>query len=119
MCFPALTDVCFSSKTPFLSRISHSCMALWKTLFAAVLLSLSLQSFLTAAPDDLARARELEDSGQFKKAADLLKAALKDGSVTSDARWRYEWEIDRMERIRQDYSESTDALFKSLTRAVK
>src|SRR5262249_49270808 len=93
-------------------------MARWKT-FVTGLVSLSISSLIAAAADDFTRAKELEESGEFAKATTILKDALHSGKVPDDLRRKYEWQIDWMERVRQDYSESTDALFNSLTNAVK
>jgi transglutaminase-like putative cysteine protease len=72
-----------------------------------------------ALASPLTEAAALQERGDFKRADAVLAAALKSNSVSGDERKKVEWEKDRIERIRQDYSFTKEGLFKTLSRSVK
>jgi transglutaminase-like putative cysteine protease len=65
------------------------------------------------------QAESLEQKGQFKEAAALLTKALAEPSPASGERKKLEFELDRLDRIRKDYSHTRDGLFASLRKSVK
>jgi transglutaminase-like putative cysteine protease len=69
--------------------------------------------------DSITRAAALEQQGQFKQAAATLTAALAVQSITGPERKALEFELDRLERIRKDYSYSKDDLFAALQKSVR
>ncbi|MBI4428262.1 MAG: transglutaminase domain-containing protein [Ignavibacteriales bacterium] len=65
-------------------------------------------------------AARLEEGGKFKEADSLLRAALeKEPQSTADSRKLLEFELDRLERIRQDYSLTKERLFSQLEKSIK
>lgn len=58
------------------------------------------------------------DEGDFNGAVALLKSALEDGKVSAEQRKSIETEIERIARIREDYSDTTESLYSALTRTV-
>ena len=61
----------------------------------------------------------LETHGKFKEAATLLRAGMTDQSLNDQARKELAFELDRLERIRQDYPLAQDELFAALEKSVK
>ncbi len=83
---------------------------------------LSLTAFLNigfAADATLAKAKALEAKGEFKNATELLTEKLKDKDLSETARHDYEWEIDWMGRVQQDYGWTEETLRKRLNSSVK
>ena len=68
--------------------------------------------------DILSHAGELEAQGQFKEATELLSDALGDKSTTTSRRKTLEFELDRLDRIKKDYSFSRTGLFDALKKSV-
>jgi len=62
---------------------------------------------------------QLEQNGEFKKAAAALSGALSDKSLPQSQRKHLEFELDRLERIKRDYPFSHSDLLKELKAAVK
>jgi transglutaminase-like putative cysteine protease len=65
------------------------------------------------------RANELELRGEFRQAAGVLESALHNKSLTDEDRKRIEFELDRLDRIRKDYSLTKEQLFTLLRQSVK
>jgi transglutaminase-like putative cysteine protease len=88
-------------------------------LLSLCCLSLMLAAPCIARPDAGAEAGRLELQGQFKQAASVLSAALKDSSLVPGERQKLEFELDRLKRIEQDFPLTKEALFKGLKDSVK
>src|SRR4051794_18042374 len=84
--------------------------------FAFLLTLCALSSFASPASEEAAA---LADRGQFKLASAALTAALKSADLSVSDRKQMEWERDRLARIRNDYSLTTDALYAKLAGSVK
>jgi len=63
-------------------------------------------------------ASKLEEKGQFKQAAALLKSAIDSKKASGEELKNFEFEFDRLARIRQDYSMTRDDLFAELKQSV-
>jgi transglutaminase-like putative cysteine protease len=74
---------------------------------------------LRAQQDVLTQARTLEESGKFSEAAALLTSGMNQPGRSADAKRALAWEIERLDRIRFDYSYSADRLFAQVQRSVK
>src|SRR6267378_1978587 len=61
--------------------------------------------------DVLQDATQLEEKGRFRQAASILNTALEDQSLLGPQRKTLEFELDRLERIKKDFSFSKDELF--------
>lgn len=85
----------------------------WLVFAFAIALTLPV----LASPLDDAAA--LQDRGEFKQADAVLATALKSNDLPTDERKKIEWEKDRIERIRQDYSFTADKLYATLAKSVK
>lgn len=72
-----------------------------------------------AQASPLAEARALEERGEFKAAAQQLSGALAAQSSSSPEHAELAFELDRLERIRKDYSLTKTTLFAALTNAVR
>lgn len=90
--------------------------ALFVIVFSLTLLPLTASA--ASANDVLAQARQLEATGQFKVAAQILRSAMADHS-TPDPHRKLEFELDRLDRIRLDYSLTEDSLFAELQQSVR
>ena len=85
-----------------------------------VVLSLIFCAQVAPAVDaTLIKAKALESKGEFKEATALLTEKLKDKKLGESTRREYEWEIDWMGRVRQDYGWTEETLFKRLSASVK
>jgi transglutaminase-like putative cysteine protease len=82
-------------------------------------LSLAFVVPCIAGQDTAADASRLELQGQFKQAAAQLSAALKDKSLPSAERQKLEFELDRLNRIKQDFPLTKDELFAGLKDSLK
>ena len=82
---------------------------------------LFLWSPLFSQENTLEEAGTLEEQGKFREASALLRSALQDPSsqLTSDQRKRLAFELDRLHRIRIDYSLTQEDLFKQLQKSLK
>ncbi len=67
----------------------------------------------------LEQANQLELQGHFKQAAGLLANALEDKALPAARRQQFEFELDRLERIRQDFPLTKEALFAELKKSVR
>lgn len=85
-------------------------------VFGSVILS--VQS-VVAADATLSNARKMEQGGDFKKATELLTAAIKKNGVAEELRREYQWETEWMNRVRQDYNLTEERLFQKLSASVK
>ena len=72
-----------------------------------------------ARQDIAGEANRLELLGQFKQAAGLLTAAIQDKSLPSPERKRLEFELDRLDRIKEDFPLTKEALFADLKESIK
>ena len=72
-----------------------------------------------AKADTLKEVNQLELNGQFKQAAATLTAALQSKSLPAPERKKLEFELDRLERIKKDYSDTKEDLFAGLKKSVK
>jgi transglutaminase-like putative cysteine protease len=91
------------------------------SLVAAVCvgLLLSANSLARQEPEAVREASRLELQGQFKQAASLLTAALRNQSLPATERKQLEFELDRLERIKKDFPHTKEGLFAELKDSVK
>ncbi len=82
-----------------------------------VLINLTAISCLAVSPA-IQKASDLELKGQFKEAADALHVALKK-TPSLDEKKNFEFELDRLERIKKDFPYTKDDLFAELKTSVK
>ncbi len=66
----------------------------------------------------IAQADELIEQGKFKAADTLLRNTFADKSLSAESRRKVEFQIDWIERIRQDYPFTREALFQKLSNSV-
>ncbi|HEX4646768.1 MAG TPA: hypothetical protein VH598_14280, partial [Verrucomicrobiae bacterium] len=64
-------------------------------------------------------AARLESQGQFKQAAQLLAGALTEKTISPTERAALAFELDRLERIKYDYSLTRDDLFEALKHSLR
>jgi transglutaminase-like putative cysteine protease len=93
--------------------------AMKKCLLAVVCICLVFGANSFAQQDVAGDASRLELLGQFKQAATLLSTALQDQSLPAAERNKLAFELDRLDRIKQDFPLTKDALFTSLKDSVK
>jgi transglutaminase-like putative cysteine protease len=74
---------------------------------------------LVAQEDRIDRASQLELQGKFKEAAGLLQEGLKDAERNAALRKQYEFELDRLDRIKMDFSLTKDRLYQILQKSVR
>jgi transglutaminase-like putative cysteine protease len=72
-----------------------------------------------AQKDVLAKANRLELAGQFKAAASELSQAITNTPAAAPERKTLEFELDRLERIKQDFPFTKAELYTELQKAVK
>ncbi len=90
-----------------------------KKLILAGLICLGMAHFGMAQTSIMKEASKLEEKGQFKQAAALLKGAI-DAKKSSGAELKnLEFAFDRLARIKQDYSLSKEDLYNELKQSVK
>ena len=90
-------------------------------LISAFACSVSLAAMVAcfAQATVLDQASRLEVQGQLKQAAGVLTNALAIKSLPISARKHLEFELDRLERIRMDFSLTREELFADLKKSVK
>jgi transglutaminase-like putative cysteine protease len=66
-----------------------------------------------------ARADQLEQAGHFKEAAATLSEALQDKSLSTAERKNLEFDLDRLDRIKKDFSFTKESLFEDLQQHIK
>jgi transglutaminase-like putative cysteine protease len=88
-------------------------------LVTLVSLSLVLGAACLARQEAASEAAKLELQGQFKQAAALLTKALQDKALPAAERSKLEFELDRLGRIRQDFSTTRQELFDELKNSLK
>jgi transglutaminase-like putative cysteine protease len=88
-------------------------------LLTTVCLSLVFGATCLAREDAAAEAAKLELQGQFKQAASVLSTALKDKSLPATEHQKLEFELDRLNRIKQDFPLTKNELFTGLKDSVK
>lgn len=90
-----------------------------KKLIIAGLICIGLSHYGMAQNNIVNEASKLEEKGQFKQAAALLKSAI-DAKKSSPAELKdLEFQLDRLARIKQDNSLTKEQLFDELKRSVK
>jgi transglutaminase-like putative cysteine protease len=94
-------------------------LAMIKRLLAALCVCLVLSTACFAQQDVAGAASRLELQGQFKQAAALLSTALQDKSLRTAERNKLAFELDRLDRIKQDFPLTKEALFTDLKDSVK
>jgi hypothetical protein len=87
------------------------------TAVAALLLLARLNCF--AQQDVLQKAGDLELQGHFKEAAATLNSALADKTLPAGRRKQIEFELDRLDRIKNDFPFTKSGLFDALKKSVK
>jgi transglutaminase-like putative cysteine protease len=90
-----------------------------KSFFAAVCACLLVSATCFARQDSAGEASRLELQGQFKQAAGLLTTALQDKSLPDAERKKLAFELDRLDRIKQDFPLTKEALVSDLKESVK
>ncbi len=87
-----------------------------KLVLTFICFTLSLQG----QENILRRAAQLEEEGKFKEAAtELQKPLTENYSLSSEERKKLEFEVDRLERIKQDYSMTKDRLYTQVEKSIK
>ena len=92
-------------------------MKLISAFACSVSLAATVACFAQATVLD--QANWLEVQGQLKQAANVLTDALDDKSLPTAQRKQLEFELDRLERIRKDFSFTKNELFTALKKSVK
>ncbi len=90
-----------------------------KRLLAALCVCLVLGTACFAQQDVAGAASRLELQGQFKQAATLLSTALQDKSLAAAGKKKLAFELDRLDRIKQDFPLTKESLFTDLKDSVK
>ena len=72
-----------------------------------------------AAANPIDQASRLEVGGGFQEAAQILKSAIENYSGPPAGQQRLAFELDRLERIKQDYPYTKAELFSALTKSIK
>src|SRR3981189_1562640 len=85
----------------------------------AVAAALAAATTCSAQQGIVEQAERLELQGQFKQAAGVLKSALSDKSRPQTEHKKLGFELDRLERIRKDFSLTKDELSAELKKVVK
>lgn len=94
----------------------------WKHLLMVLLMTGMTAATSFALPsDDISKARKLREKGEFKLAEALLNHTLgKDAKILSpEEKKQFAYEIDLMERIRQDFPQTKDELYGSINKSLK
>lgn len=87
-----------------------------KLVLASILVTLSLHG----QDSIVRRAAQLEEEGKFKEAAtELQKPLTENYSLSAEERKKFEFELDRLERIKQDYSMTKDRLYTQIEKSIK
>src|SRR5262245_23401415 len=84
--------------------------------FGIWLLALAQASAQPPVPD---KASQLEGQGRYREAAVVLRQELRNPKVSEDTRQQLTWELDRLDRIRQDFPHTRDSLYSGLKKAVR
>src|SRR5687768_17411744 len=93
-------------------------MRFWKLFTLIFTCSIAMNGFASMS-DTLKTAHRLRDDGKFTQAATRLTSALESSALSVDERKQLLWEIDLLERIRQDFSLTEQQLFTRLEKSVK
>ncbi|HVM46466.1 MAG TPA: transglutaminase-like domain-containing protein [Candidatus Acidoferrum sp.] len=88
-------------------------------LLTTLCISLVFGTTCLAKPDAAAEASKLELQGQFKQAAEVLSTALKDKSLPGAEQQKLAFELDRLDRIKQDFTLTKGDLFNALKDSLK
>jgi transglutaminase-like putative cysteine protease len=90
-----------------------------RRILLSVLLAAGMAGRLFAQTNIVNDASQLELSGHFKEAAAVLQSAIESGKASPTELKTLKFELDRLDRIKQDYSLTRDDLFEQLKLAVK
>jgi transglutaminase-like putative cysteine protease len=91
-----------------------------KTLrISGFLTALFLAATCLAIDDVVQQANQLEENGDFKNAAARLSTASKQTDLSATDRKKLAFELDRLDRIKKDFSYTKESLFAELKKAVK
>ena len=90
-----------------------------KSFFAVGFACLLVSATCIARQTVDGEAGRLELQGQFKRAASLLSKSLHDKSLPAAERKKLEFELDRLDRIKQDFPLTKEALFADLQASLK
>ena len=96
-------------------------MAVWRFLISVLVFPLILLSQEIPVSPAIEKAAKLEEAGSFIEATTVLGTALalQISSPYPEIRKQLEFELDRLDRIRMDYSLSKERLFERLQSEVK
>jgi transglutaminase-like putative cysteine protease len=86
---------------------------------ALVLLMIAASPLLNAVAGGMDEATRLEESGNFAEAAKVLKTALTSKNNTPDEQKALAFELDRLQRIKNDFPFTREGLFDELRNSVK
>lgn len=91
-----------------------------KKLLLAFLFAWSMATLpCPAQTGPAAEASRLELAGDFKRATAVLTNAIADQTITAFERKKFQFELDRLDRIRKDFPFTRDSLFAELKKSVK
>lgn len=90
-----------------------------KQILAVALISLGLAYHTMAQTNIINEAAALEEKGQFAKSAEVLQSAIQSKKYSGEQLKSLEFELDRLKRIKQDYSDTRDSLYAELKDQVK
>jgi len=65
------------------------------------------------------KSRVFSEKGEFKSAIEMLEGGLKNPAFSTEEKKLIEWEIERLRRVKLDYSLTEDELFKELDESVR
>jgi transglutaminase-like putative cysteine protease len=88
-------------------------------LILAALLSLGPVFIGVAQTNIVSEASKLEGQGQFKQASAVLQGAIDSKKYSGAELKKLEFEIDRLERIKDDYSLTKEGLFQEIKQSIK
>ena len=96
-------------------------MVVWRVSLLLFVIPLFLFSQQVPVSPAIEKAAKLEEEGRFIEATTVLGTALalQISSPYPEIRKQLEFELDRLDRIRMDYSLSKDRLFEILQSSVK
>ena len=71
-----------------------------------------LMTFLIQAQTKYPELNDLINSGEFKKASELIDEKIKSGNLSYDEIFQLQFEKERLDRIRKDFNKTTDDVLK-------
>lgn len=90
-----------------------------KRLLLVASLAAGLASVALAKDRIMDQASQLESKGSFKEAAAVLNQAIDSGKVSPAEKKKLEFELDRLDRIKQDFSLTRDEAYDRVSGAIK